>query len=325
MAVIVAVDGGGSRCRAAAFDDAGVQLARVTVDAHASLSLGVYDAWQHIGIALAQLRQVLGKDAQWLPGRLMMGLAGSLQAQRREEFLSLFPAELSCTLVTDGHAQLIGASGGRAGVCLAVGTGSVLHWLDTEGRSGMVGGWGFPAGDEGSGAWLGLRLVQMYLWHVDGRRLQGSLVDALEQRIGIDVSAIQQWSTQSRSGVLAQLAPLVFEHADAGDSIALSLLRDAAHRALALVELAPAGLPVYIAGGVGERLRPLLEESLGSRVASAQADALQGLWQLSRIRAEASPGAGMQGRAGQCSAEGVDEGLDEGSEEGRGEALGEGR
>lgn len=283
MAMIMTVDGGGSRCRLATFDEAGEPLARVTVDGHASLSLGVTQAWQHVEQGMVQMRQALQVAADWIPDKMMMGLAGSLQESRRREFLSLIPASLDCTLVTDGHAQLMGASGGQPGICLAIGTGSVLHWLDEQGKSGMVGGWGFPAGDEGSGAWLGLRLIQCYLWHVDGKRDASTLMKLAEQRIGNSISSIQQWSTQNRSGELATLAPLVFEQAAQGDELALSILQEAAEHALSLVSLAPEDLPVYIVGGVGEQLRELLCAALGSRVAAAQGDALRGLWQLSQL------------------------------------------
>jgi glucosamine kinase len=230
---------------------------------------------------MSLLREALQRPAGWLPERLMMGLAGSLQETRRRDFLALIPQQLPHTLVTDGHAQLMGASGGKPAICLAIGTGSVLHWLDLSGQTGMVGGWGFPVGDEGSGAWLGMRLVQLYLWHRDGRRLSGTLIDAIEQRIGTSVSAIQQWSTQCQSSVLARLAPLAFEHAATGDTVALSLLHEATTHALALVSLAPDSLPVIIVGGVGEQLRPCIAASLGARVVPAEGDALHGLWLLS--------------------------------------------
>jgi glucosamine kinase len=278
----MAVDGGGSRCRVAAFSDAGVVLAQGVVQEHASLSLGVSAAWAHIEAGLELLRKSLDQPRGWLPDQLLMGLAGSLQESRRQQFLALVPAQLPCMLVTDGHAQLLGAGNGKPGICLAIGTGSVLHWLDADGNTGMVGGWGFPVGDEGSGAWLGMRLVQLYLWHRDGRRQSGSLIDAVEQRIGSSVSAVQQWSTQTQSGVLAQLAPLVFAHAAQGDRLALSVLEEAAAYGVAMVELAPDALPVYIVGGIGDQLRPLLAASLGSRILHAEGDALHGLWLMSR-------------------------------------------
>lgn len=280
MTVMVAVDGGGSSCRVAAFDGAGRMLTRVTVNGHASLSRGVEQAWKNIDSGLQQVRRELQKTPDWLPDRLVMGLAGSLQETRRRNFLALLPDILAYTLVTDGHAQLLGASGGQPGICLAIGTGSVLHWLDENGERGMVGGWGFPVGDEGSGAWLGMRLVQHYLWHVDGRRQRGSLIESLAERLGTEVSDIQQWSTQTQSGVLAQLAPLVFEHAASDDSLALSLLDEGVGHALALLELAPGQLAVHLVGGIGERMQDRLAAQLGDRLQPARGDALQGLWQL---------------------------------------------
>lgn len=280
MAVIVAIDGGGSSCRAAAFDGRGRRLASVRVSGHASLSRGIEEAWQNIQQSLMSLRDALGKADSWWPEHLMMGLAGSLQEQRRKDFLAQLPDTLARTLVTDGHAQLLGASGGGPGICLALGTGSVLHWLDEHGCSAMVGGWGFPVGDEGSGAWLGMRLVQCYLWHVDGQRQDGRLMSELAARIGDSVSDIQQWSTQTQSGVLAQLAPMVFAHALQGDTLALSLRQEALTHALALVALAPDDLPVYVVGGIGEQMHDLLASALADRLRPAHADALQGLWQL---------------------------------------------
>lgn len=280
--IVVAVDGGASRCRMAAFNAGGDVLARASIEDHASLSLGVSAAWQHIEAGLQRLRRSLKKDQQWLPDRLMLGLAGSLQERRRHDFLKLLPPSLPCTLVTDGHAQLLGASAGLPAICLAVGTGSVLHWMGSDGKSHMAGGWGFPVGDEGSGAWLGMRLLQIYVWHKDGKTAESTLMAAVESRVGSSVSSIQQWTTQTQSSVLAQLAPLVIEHAAQGDRLAKCLMEEAAEHCLALIALAPADLPVYIAGGIGEQLSPRLSDALGNRITKAHGDALRGLWQLSR-------------------------------------------
>ncbi len=282
MKVIVAVDGGGSRCRLGAFDEQGDVLARFVVDEHASLSLGVSAAWQHIELGLHGLRRQMKKDASWQPDHLMMGLAGSLQQRRRHDFLKLVTRGVSCDLVTDGHAQLMGASNGEPGICLAIGTGSVVHWWDAQGNGGMAGGWGFPAGDQGSGAWLGLRLMQHYIRYRDGDKSSSSLIAATEQRIGTSVSSIQQWTTESRSSVLAQLAPLVFEHAANGDALAVDLLQEAIDHCMTLIMYAPADLPVYIVGGVGEQLTTQLRDHLGSRIRKSQGDALRGLWQIWR-------------------------------------------
>ena len=64
---------------------------------------------------------------------------------------------------------LLGAHEGRPGAIVAAGTGSVGEALRRDGLRVAVGGWGFPVGDEGSGAWLGLRAMRETHRAIDGR------------------------------------------------------------------------------------------------------------------------------------------------------------
>ena len=280
MKHIVVVDGGASRCRLAAFSKDGELLARAEIEAHASLTMGAGMAWQHIIQGLSLLRQSLKEKSTWQPGVLCMGLAGALQEQRRDEFLALVPQGVKALLHTDGYAQLIGATGGQPGICLAVGTGSVMHWQDGGGGQGMAGGWGFPVGDQGSGAWLGMRVLQIYVAHCDGDVSDSLLIKSVEQRVGSSVSDIQRWTTENRSSVLAQLAPLIFESAAEGDTQGLALIDEAVSHCMELVRLAPDSLPVYVVGGVGTQISPALSVALGNRLQRSCGDALRGLWHL---------------------------------------------
>lgn len=281
MSLIVVVDGGGTRCRAAVCDVSGSVLARVEVSGHASLTLGVEEAWRHIQLGFSQLAARLKLADDWQPEILVMGLAGSLQADQRQRFLEQIPASIHVTLVTDGMAQLIGASGDKPGICVAIGTGSVLHWQDEQGVTGMAGGWGFPAGDEGSGAWLGFKLLQRYLWHKDGQISPSPLMQIVGSVAGNSVSDIQRWTIQARSTELAELARPVIDHLGSGDSLAIELIEKGAERILRLVALAPDHLPVFVVGGLADCYTAYLAEQLGDRIVAAQGDALSGLFQLS--------------------------------------------
>jgi len=108
MNLTVVVDGGGSGCRVGVLDAQGNLCARAS-NGPASLTLGEEQAWLHIRRGIKELAQQLGISHDWLPPQLCMGLAGALQETRRKQFLSLIPAGVNTMLVTDGHAQLLGA------------------------------------------------------------------------------------------------------------------------------------------------------------------------------------------------------------------------
>jgi len=275
----IVVDGGASGCRLAAFDTAGLQCAS-THDGPASLSVGEQQAWQHISRGLTSLAAQIGEPDDWLPKRLWMGLAGTLQSSRSEHFLSLIPDTIDPVVITDGHAQLLGAAAGRPGVCLSMGTGSVIHWLDMNGNVGKAGGWGYPVGDEGSGAWLGMQLINRYLWFVDSNAEAGTSImfSALAQRIGTDVSDIQLWTTCKSSTEIASLAPIVVKAAHQGDELANTIVNNGTHYCEQLIDLAPDNVPLYIVGGLADLYTAHLQNKYRNRWQAAAGSALEGLY-----------------------------------------------
>jgi glucosamine kinase len=140
-----------------------------------------------------------------------------------------------------------------------------------------VGGWGFPSGDEGSGADLGLRAINLTQQAVDGRRPATALTQAVLQAVGETPAALLGWCGAATQFDYATLAPLVFAHA-AEDSAAAALLQFAASNLQALASaLDPVGdLPLVVAGSIGQRLLPQLLPAIAQRVVPQQGDALDG-------------------------------------------------
>src|SRR5207237_4328416 len=91
---------------------------------------------------------------------------------------------------TDSFAMLVGAHQGRPGAIVAAGTGSVGEVLRGDGTRCTVGGWGFPVGDEGSGAWLGLQAVRHAQAALDGRAAAGSLAQSVWKKCGAHRDAL---------------------------------------------------------------------------------------------------------------------------------------
>jgi len=294
--VLIVIDGGASRCRAAAFDEHGVRRTEVVIEAHASLSLGVEAAASTVARAVRAIADRLDRADGWAPAGMVLGLAGSLGVARRQALVARLRAD-GCAangrieVITDGQAQLLGATGGRAGACVAVGTGSVVHWQDEHGASGMGGGWGFPVGDEGSAAWLGVQALNAWTAAHDRRTGQRSaLFDALRARIGDDIGDLQRWTTCTVSAELGRLAPLVSAAAEADDAVAARILVRGAEACTALFALAPPALPHWLAGGLAEVYRPVLE-ALGHRLQPLAGDALDGLHRHASTHTYRSAGA----------------------------------
>jgi glucosamine kinase len=280
---LIGIDGGGSATRARLTDGAGRGLGD-GVAGPSSLSLGVKPAWAQIELAIA--RCFASADLPVAPPHdcaLGAGLAGANFKDQAQQFLRISGRFAHVALATDGATLLLGAFGGRPGVVVAAGTGSVGEALRRDGSRVSVGGWGFPVGDEGGGAWLGLGAVRAAQWALDGRAARGALAEAIYQRIGAQAEDILAWCAEAGQGAYAQLAPHVFAAADA-DPAAAALLRAAADSICAMADaLDPAGdLPVALSGSIGLRLMPYLPARLAARLQEPEGDAVDGALLLVR-------------------------------------------
>src|SRR5699024_11813290 len=71
-------------------------------------------------------------------------------------------------MAADALTTHTGALGGRAGVVVAAGTGSVALGTDLRETWRRTDGWGYLLGDRGSGAWIGGQGLQHALRALDG-------------------------------------------------------------------------------------------------------------------------------------------------------------
>jgi glucosamine kinase len=282
---LVGIDGGGSGTRARLADAKGRALGSGRAGPSA-LGQGIAQAWRHIGEALDAAFADAGLPR--VPAReiaLGLGLAGIERPSRRDEFLAADPGFARCALFSDAQTSLRGAFGGAAGIVIAAGTGSIGLVQTRDGVQRRVGGWGFPAGDEGSGAWLGQRAMQVAQGALDGRAAVGPLARGVWRLAGADAESLLRWCEGAGQQAYAQLAPAVFDAARDGDPAAVALL-DAAAAELArhidaLSSDDPA-LPVVLAGSIGERLQDRLPPPQRARCVAPLGDSADGALALLR-------------------------------------------
>ena len=280
LRLLIAVDGGATATRARCADGSGRVLGAGEA-APSSLTLGVDRAWAHIRAAISAATQAL--DQPFRPDETAYGfaLAGSRHKRNLASFMDQNPLDRPVTVMTDGYASLIGALDGRPGSVVAVGTGVTGHRLFADGTSLSVDGWGFPMGDWGSGAWIGLEAVHRHLRALDaGDRLNSPLAAALIARLGQSAEAIQDVLVGAPSTVFASLAPLVIEAADAGDRGAIGILDQAAAEVSRTVRTLDRDDPapqVALTGGLAGTMAGRLPDDVQRRLVPAIGTALDGV------------------------------------------------
>lgn len=296
----VAVDGGGTNTRLRLVDRDGRQAEGRA--GPSALGQGAEAAWAAIAAALAEAAGHAGLPTPaWQDCALGLGLSGANSPPLRDAFLRAAPAGAHLVLANDSDTALLGAHGGRPGVLLIAGTGSIGQVLRADGSRAQVGGWGWVNGDEGSGAWLGLAAMRHAQRAFDGREPAGPLALQLWQRVRTDTGlsdgaeALLAWCAEAGQQRYATLAPAVFER-EADDATAARLIAQAIRELEQLARaLDPGGqLPLALCGSIAERLAPRIfhgeaDEALRRRIVSPQGDAMDGALLLLNPPSEASP------------------------------------
>lgn len=279
---LLGVDGGGTGTRVVLAAPDGVELARAE-SGPSGLGLGIEQAWKSIHSACSQAFDLAGVPFDWSRCALGCGLAGVNHSGWLQQFHAEAPAVRSLIVESDALTTLLGAHGGAPGVIVALGTGSIAAVLDSSGQVSIAGGYGFPAGDEASGAWLGLHAVVHLQRALDSRAPEDAFSRALLARTGAsDRDGLVVWLSSANQTAYAALAPVVFEHSDHPFSARL-LAAAGEEIELMVTALDPSGaLPVALCGGLGAPFETHVAGALRARLRKPLADSAAGALQLAR-------------------------------------------
>jgi glucosamine kinase len=174
-------------------------------------------------------------------------------------------------VATDLRIACIGAHRGQDGAVIIAGTGS-CGYACVAGRETFLGGHGFPPGDWGSGAWLGLEAVKHVLLALDGMAEPSRLtMQILTQLQAQDAPSLIERLGEHTPGEYARLAPLVFSAAATEDRIAVDIVRSGALYITALARRLWASQPprMSLMGGLATALLPWLGEDIVARLSPA--------------------------------------------------------
>ncbi|MGF6243431.1 glucosamine kinase [Paraburkholderia phenazinium] len=282
---LIGVDGGGSGTRVVLGDAHGRELAQAA-SGPSGLGLGIERAWQSIQAGCAEAFNRAGVAPQWEQCVLGCGLAGANNRDWLAAFRAQAPKLAGLAVESDAYTTLLGAHGGAHGVIVTLGTGSIAAAADGEGECRIASGFGFPSGDEASGAWLGLRAIVHAQQALDGRVPLDEFAQALLERVGAhDRDSLIVWLCTTNQTAYASLAPVVLAHA--GHPFVARLLAEAGEEIGKMIAaLDPSGtLPVALCGGLGAPLRAYVPQRYEVRLRAPLADSAHGGLQLAQREA----------------------------------------
>jgi glucosamine kinase len=315
MSVVLGIDGGGTRTRAAVVASGGAGNGRGKLLAHAEsgsikrLRVGAAAAEENLR---ALLKEVYAQAGVKGVRAASCGVASASMPGIPEWIGTVFQdfAVERSEVVGDEVIALDAAFQGGPGILQIAGTGSNTIGRAPDGSRESAGGWSSRLGDEGSGYWIGLHAIRRALHAYDREEPTRIL-----ERVGA------LWGTRSLDELVnrgdgtpgpdfAALGPAISELAEAGDAVALGVLQQAATDLAAFVLLVRAKLkrkhgiggevpvaeyPVAWTGGVIEKMRLVREAFFAELHAAAPAMpvgaeavvALDGaLWRAERLAGE---------------------------------------
>ena len=226
MSVVLGIDGGGTRTRASIVDgervlafaeNGSIKRLRVGAElAEANLRALLKDVFAQAGVKGVKAASA-GVASASMPGvkEWITAVFADFGVERSE-------------VVGDEVIALDGAFKGGPGILQIAGTGSNCIGRAPDGGRESAGGWSSRLGDEGSGYWIGLHAVRRALHALDQ-----------EEPTRILETVGQIWGTKSLEELVnlgdstpgpdfAALAPAISELAEAGDAVALGVLKQAA-------------------------------------------------------------------------------------------------
>jgi glucosamine kinase len=276
----IGVDGGGSGTRVVIVS-AALETPLTLSGAPSALSLGAVRAWNVIRSLCEAAYAHAGLTLAWEQCALAAGMAGAHHDEWRQSFIDAAPPLHGLQVETDAFITLFGAHAGKPGAIIALGTGSVGEALFADGQRRVVGGYGFPAGDEASGAWFGLRASLHAQYALDGRAPPDTFVHDLVGAMSVTTRGeLVQWLSDATPAHYASLAPVVLAHS--GHPLVVRLLEEASREIDAMIDALDreGRLRIALCGGFGAALREHLPARIQMRLSRPKLDAVQGALEI---------------------------------------------
>jgi glucosamine kinase len=281
--LFLGIDGGGTKCRARIRAEDGA----LKSEAIGGLANTYSDFDGALRTILSTAREAVSKAGLAETGverlHVGLGLAGVVTEEAAERVRRAGLPFAALSVDVDAYIACLGAHDGRDGGIVIAGTGSSALAL-VGGKRHWLGGWGFPLGDDGSGAILGRAALRRAALAFDGMVESSALLDDLLAEFGRDRQGFSDWALTALPRDFARFSPRIFAAAAAGDRHGVEVVDQAAKGVAQMVEaLLARGAPsIALIGGLARPVTPYLPEKLREHLIEPHRDPLDGAIMMAR-------------------------------------------
>lgn len=272
--ILLGIDGGGTKCKAVLMDQDNNVLG-IGISGPGNPFYGVEQAQKSIVESATKALQDASKSCEDLKHVGLneisagIGLAGvniPHMYDLMEKWQSPFKTKY---ITTDLVIACLGAHNGHDGAVIVSGTGS-CGFSYVNGVSKSVGGHGFPQGDKGSGAWFGIKAVEVALLSLDELGPITTIAHYICKELKVQSAlGIVEKIASKPAAIFAQLAVTVFYAAKDKDQVAISIINEGASYLSNMAKLLhhPFAPPLSFIGGMAKSITPFLDDDLQQQFA----------------------------------------------------------
>lgn len=161
-------------------------------------------------------------------------------AQKEKDMPEIFEKILGTKnfkLANDAVVGWAGSLEAKEGVNLVLGTGAITYGVDKNGKKLRASGWGPKIGDEGSGYWIGMQIINAFTKQADFRHERGALYNIVKDYFSIenDLDIINIVEGMKREEIAA-ISQILMQSVEKDDKDAKAILDKAAFEAASAID-----------------------------------------------------------------------------------------
>jgi N-acetylglucosamine kinase-like BadF-type ATPase len=199
------------------------------------------------------------------------GIAGCASGNYADEIKSMLEKMnfATCEVGSDNNNLVAAGLGKSEGITMILGTGICSYVVKKE-ETRRIAGWGYLFDNGGSGFHIGRDALNAYFSVCDGTGEQTSLVDRMNESADYSGSEFTKYLYNGGNKLVASYATYVFEEAEKGDRVSISILKKHISEIARLVRASLSHfssydekIPVILGGGLTKQallLKYLFEE-----------------------------------------------------------------